>query len=95
MISPARTASRTKPATTSRSSVQPALAAASSGANSGAASSASDGEAIGRTFARGRAGAAGRDEKRLLQLDGDALTLRSDRASRGLGGVTLVWKRAD
>jgi hypothetical protein len=42
-----------------------------------------------------RAGAAGRDEKRLLQLDGDALTLRSDRASRGLGGVTLVWKRAD
>jgi hypothetical protein len=42
-----------------------------------------------------RAAAAGRDEKRLVQLDGDALTLRSDRASRGLGGVTLVWKRAD
>ncbi len=42
-----------------------------------------------------RAGAAGRDEKRLVQLDGDALTLRSARASRGLGGVTLVWKRAD
>jgi hypothetical protein len=45
--------------------------------------------------ASNRAGAAGRDEKRLAQLDGDALTLRSDRASRGLGGVTLVWKRAD
>jgi hypothetical protein len=42
-----------------------------------------------------RAAAAGRDEKRFVQLDGDALTLRSDRASRGLGGVTLVWKRAD
>jgi hypothetical protein len=33
--------------------------------------------------------------KRLAQLDGDALTLRSARASGGLGGVTLVWKRAD
>ena len=42
-----------------------------------------------------RAGAAWRDEKRLAQLDGDALTLRSPRASSGLGGVTLVWKRAD
>jgi hypothetical protein len=42
-----------------------------------------------------RASAAGRDEKRLLQFDGDALTLRSARVSRGLGGVTLVWKRAD
>jgi len=45
--------------------------------------------------ASNRAGAAGRDEKRLAQLDGDALTLRSARASGGLGGVTLVWKRAD
>jgi hypothetical protein len=45
--------------------------------------------------ASNRAGAAGRDEKRLAQLDGDALTLRSLRASSGLGGVTLVWKRAD
>ena len=42
-----------------------------------------------------RAAAAGRDEKRLAQLDGDALTLRNARASRGLSGVTLVWKRAD
>jgi hypothetical protein len=45
--------------------------------------------------ASNHAGAAGRDEKRLVQLDGDALTLRSDHSSRGLGGVTLVWKRAD
>ncbi len=45
--------------------------------------------------ASNRAGAAGRDEKRLVQLDGDALTLRSARASQGLGGVTLVWKRTD
>lgn len=45
--------------------------------------------------ASSRAGAAGRDEKRLVQFDGDALTLRSARASQGLGGVTLVWKRAD
>ena len=42
-----------------------------------------------------RAAAAGRDEKRLARLDGDTLTLRSDRTSRGLGAVTLVWKRAD
>jgi hypothetical protein len=42
-----------------------------------------------------RAAAAGRDEKRLAQLDGDTLTLRSDRTSRGLGAVTLVWKRAE
>lgn len=42
-----------------------------------------------------RASAAGRDEKRIVQLDGDALTLRSDHAARGLGAVTLVWKRAD
>ena len=42
-----------------------------------------------------RAGAAGRDEKRVVQLAGDALTLRSAPASQGLGGVTLVWKRAD
>lgn len=45
--------------------------------------------------ASSRAAAAGRDEKRLIQLDGDQLTLRNDRASRGLGAVTLVWKRAD
>jgi hypothetical protein len=45
--------------------------------------------------ASNRAGAAGRDQKRLVQLDGDALTLRSASASRGLGGVTLVWKRKD
>jgi hypothetical protein len=42
-----------------------------------------------------RAGAAGRDEERVAPLDGDALTLRSVCASQGLGGVTLVWKRAD
>jgi hypothetical protein len=42
-----------------------------------------------------RGGAAGRDERRLVQLDGDALTLRSAHASQGLGGVTLVWQRAD
>jgi hypothetical protein len=42
-----------------------------------------------------RAGGAGRDEKRVVQLDGDAFTLRSAYASQGLGGVTLVWKRAD
>jgi hypothetical protein len=42
-----------------------------------------------------RAAAAGRDEKRLVQLDGDALTLRNDHVSHSLGGVTLVWKRAD
>jgi hypothetical protein len=45
--------------------------------------------------ASNRAGAAGHDEKRLVQLDGDALTLRNDHASHSLGGVTLVWKRAD
>jgi len=45
--------------------------------------------------ASNRAGAAGRDEKRLAQLDGDELTLRNDRASHSLGGVTLVWKRAN
>jgi hypothetical protein len=42
-----------------------------------------------------RVGAAGADEKRLVRLDGDALTLRSERASNGLSAVTLVWKRAD
>jgi hypothetical protein len=42
-----------------------------------------------------RAAAAGRDEKRLVQLDGDALTLRNEHVSHSLGGVTLVWKRAD
>ena len=42
-----------------------------------------------------RADATGGDEKRLVQLDGDALTLRNDHASHSLGGVTLVWKRAD
>ena len=42
-----------------------------------------------------RADAAGADEKRLVQLDGDALTLRNDHVSHSLGGVTLVWKRAD
>jgi hypothetical protein len=45
--------------------------------------------------ASNRAGAAGRDEKRLAQLDGDELTLRNDHASHSLGGVTLVWKRAN
>ena len=45
--------------------------------------------------ASNRAGAAGRDQKRLVQLDGDALTLRNDHVSHSLGGVTLVWKRAD
>ena len=45
--------------------------------------------------ASNRAGAAGRDERRLVQLDGDALTLRNDHVSHSLGGVTLAWKRAD
>ena len=45
--------------------------------------------------ASNRAGAAGRDEKRLAQIDGDELTLRNDHASHSLGGVTLVWKRAN
>jgi hypothetical protein len=45
--------------------------------------------------ASNRAGAAGRDQKRLVQLDGDALTLRNNHVSHSLGGVTLVWKRAD
>lgn len=44
--------------------------------------------------ASNRAGAAGRDQKRLVQLDGDALTLRNHHVSHSLGGVTLVWKRA-
>jgi hypothetical protein len=42
-----------------------------------------------------RAAAAGRDEKRLVQLDGDQLTVESDRSAQSLGAVTLVWKRAD
>jgi len=42
-----------------------------------------------------RAAAAGRDEKRLVRLDGDRLALSNDRSARGLGAVTLVWMRAD
>ena len=42
-----------------------------------------------------RAAAAGSDEKRLVQLDGDVLTLRNEHSSNGLSAVTLVWKRAD
>ena len=42
-----------------------------------------------------RAGAAGADEKRLVRLDGDTLTLRNDHVTHSLGGVTLVWRRAD
>jgi len=42
-----------------------------------------------------RPGAAGRDEKRLATLDGDALTLRNDKTGPAVGGITLSWRRAN
>ena len=42
-----------------------------------------------------RHSAAGRDQRRIAALNGDQLTLTSDKSPHGLGTVTLIWKRAD
>jgi hypothetical protein len=39
--------------------------------------------------------AAGRDEKRLISLNGDELTVRSETPSGAAGAVTLTWKQAN
>jgi len=45
--------------------------------------------------ASSRAGAAGRDEKRLVTFSGDELIVANERSARGLGAVKLTWKRAN
>ncbi len=45
--------------------------------------------------ASSRAGAAGRDEKRVVAVSGDELTVENRQPARSLGSIKMTWRRAN
>lgn len=45
--------------------------------------------------ASSRAGAAGRDEKRVVAVSGDELTVENCQPARSLGSIKMTWRRAN